>query len=152
MIVHLFIGDGISYFVHIHASCAGIKDVFIDPTLLIYFRGGAMLHHTAFFEDIYSVCIDELSDIVRDDDDRTPFFDGVDAGLDLLSSDSVEACGGFVKENDGRILDKHPCDGNALLLSSTELEGLSLETVGQLHNLVVDIGLAGSLHHILMGG
>ena len=111
-----------------------------------------MLHHTAFFEDIYSVSIDDLSDIVRDDDDCTPFFDGVDAGLDLLSSDSIEACGGFVKENDGRILDKHPCDGNALLLSSTELKGLCLETVRQLHNLVVDIGLAGSLHHILMGG
>jgi len=40
---------------------------------------------------------------VRDDDDRTVLLDGVDAVLDLLGGDGVEAGRRLVEEDDGRV-------------------------------------------------
>ena len=103
-------------------------------------------------EHVDVVGIDNLADVVRDDDDGAARLDGIDARLDLFGGDGVETGGGLVEEDDGRVLEKHTGDGDALLLSATELQRLCLETVGQLHDLVVDIRLLGSLHHVVVGG
>ncbi len=103
-------------------------------------------------EHVDVVGIDNLADVVRDDDDGAARLDGIDARLDLFGGDGIETGGGLVEENDGRVLEEHTGDGDALLLSTTELQCLCLKTVGQLHNLVVDIRLLGCLHHVVVGG
>ena len=138
--------------IYVHAACAGIEDFLVEASLAVDFVGCAALHYVSFLEDIDLVGIDDLSDVVGDDDDGAPGFDGIDAGLDLLSGHGVEAGGGFVEEDDGWVLDEHAGDGYALLLASAELQGLGLELVGQLHDLVVDVGLLGGFHDFLVGG
>ncbi len=112
----------------------------------------AGLLHAAFLEGIDHFAVDDLGDAVRDDDNRTAGLDGVDAVLDLLRGDGVQRGGGLVQEDDGRILQEHACDGNALLLAAGEVCRLVLELLGKRHDLVVDVRLLGSLHHLLVRG
>ena len=38
------------------------------------------------------------------------------------------------------------------MLSAAQLQGLRLKLVGQLHNLIVDVGLLGGFHHLVVRG
>ena len=111
-----------------------------------------MLNHPTLLEHVDLVGIDDLTNVMRDDNHRATLFDGIDRGLDLLGGDGIEAGGGLVEEDNGRILDEHTGDGDALLLAATELESSGLEAMWQGHNLIVDIGLTGGTHHIVVGG
>ena len=121
---------GAGDFVDVHAAGAGIEDVFVDTALLVDLLGLAALHHMALLEHVDVVGIDDLADVVRDDDDGAARLDGVDTRLDLFGGDGIETGGGLVEEDDGRVLEKHTGDGDALLLSATELQRLCLKTVG----------------------
>ena len=89
---------------------------------------------------------------MRDDDDGAVFLDGVDAVLDLLGGDGIEAGGGLVKEDDGRVFEEHARNGHTLLLTAREIGGVVVELFRQFHHLVVEMRLLGGLHHVFMGG
>ena len=137
--------------IDVHASGTGIDDVLVEPALLIDGLWLARLNDAPMLEHVDLVGIDDLPDVMRDDDHRTSALDGVDAGLNLLCGDGVEAGRRLVEEDDRRVLDEHAGDGYALLLAATELERHRVEAVGQLHDLIVDIGLPCRSHHILVG-
>ena len=87
-----------------------------------------------------------------DNDDCAPLFDGINARFDLFSGNGIETCRRLIEEDDRRILDEHTGNGDALLLTATELQGCGLKAMRQLHDLIIDIGLLGSPHHIVVGG
>ena len=138
--------------VGVHAACAGIEDVLVESALAIDVLWRAGLYDVSLLEDIDMVGIDDLADVVGDDDDGAPLLDGIDGRLDLLGGDGVEAGGGFVEEDDGWVLEEHAGYGDALLLAAAELLGIGLESVGQLHDLVVDVCLAGGTDDVVVGG
>ena len=110
--------EGVGEFVYVETACRGIEDIFIDTTFLVELVWVARLFYTAVLEGIDHVGIDDLADAVADDDDGTVALDGINGGFDLLCGDGIEAGGGFVEEDDGRILEEHAGDGDALLLTA----------------------------------
>lgn len=92
--------------------------------MLVDVVGRAVLYHMTCVEDIDIVGVDDLADVVAYDDDCAILLDGIDGGFYLLGGDGIEACGGFVEEDDGRVFEEHASDGDALLLSAAELESL----------------------------
>ena len=60
--------------------------------------------------------------------------------------------GGLVEEDDGRVLQEHAGDCDALLLTSRHCLCLGLELLGQTHDLVVDVCVLGCLDYLLEGG
>ena len=87
---------------------------------------GAAFHHVAFFHDVDAVRIYDLGEAVGDDDHRAALLDGVERVFDLLGSDGVEAGGGLVEEDDGRVFEEKPGNGDALLLPAAQLLGIAL--------------------------
>jgi hypothetical protein len=81
----------------------------------------------------------------------TVLLDGVDGGLDLLRGDGVQRGRGLVQEDDGRVLEEHPGQGDALLLSAGQMGSGRLETLRERRDLVIDAGLLGGLDHLLEG-
>ena len=77
---------------------------------------GATFHKAAFFHDVDAVRIHDLGEAVGDDDHRAALLDGIERVFDLLGGDGVEAGGGLVEEDDGRVFEEEPGDGDALLL------------------------------------
>ena len=71
------------------------------------------------FQYIYLVGIDNLSDIVRYDDDGSSTLDGIYAGLNLFGSNGIKAGSRLIKEYNRWVLDKHAGYGNTLLLAAT---------------------------------
>ena len=136
----------------VQAAGRGVNDVFVDAAFFIYSIGIARLLHMTRLEGIDHLAVDDLRDAVRDDDDGAVFFDGVEAVLDLLGGNGIEAGCGLIQEDDGRVLQEHTGDGDTLLLPAREVAGLVLELLGQLHDLVVDVRLLCGFHHFLMGG
>ena len=80
---------------------------------------------------------------MRDDDDRAVLLDGVDACLDLFGGNGIQTGGRLVEEDDRWILEEHAGNGDALLLTARKLLCPRLESVGQFHDLVVDVCLFG---------
>lgn len=76
------------------------------------------------------VGIDDLSDVMRDDDDGATLFDGIDRGLDLFGGDGIETGCWLIEEDDRWILDEHTGNSNTLLLTTTELQGHGVEAMG----------------------
>lgn len=144
--------DSAGNLVDVHAAGAGIEDILIDTSLGVDFLWCALLNHPTLLEHVDLVGIDDLANVMRDYNDGTPLFDGIDRGLDLFGGDGIKAGGRLVEEDNRWILDKHTGDGDTLLLATTELEGCRLETMRQGHDLIVDIGLAGGTNHIVVCG
>ena len=70
--------------------------------------------------------------VVGDDHDgRAGLVKLVDQGQDGLSGGLVEVAGRLVSENDGRLADQGPGDGDPLALPARELGGTSVRTLGQ---------------------
>ena len=113
---------------------------------------GAAFLHVAFFHDIDAVRIHDLGEAVGDDDHSAALLDGVERVLDLLGGDGVEAGGGLVEEDDGRVFEEEPGDGDALLLAATELLGVGLVAARQVQNLVVQVSLFGGGFDVGLGG
>jgi hypothetical protein len=55
---------------------------------------------------------------VRDGDHGLALHQDVQAGLDGRLHFGVERAGGFVQQQDGRVLQHHACDGHALSLAA----------------------------------
>ena len=136
----------------IEAARGGIDDVLVDAAGPIDLVGMPALLHPPLLQGVDVVAVDDLRDGVRDHDHGAVLLDGVDAGLDLLRGDGVQRGRGLVQEDDGRVLEEHPGDGDALLLAAGQVGGLVLEPLRQGHDLVVDVGLARRLHDLLEGG
>ena len=81
----------------------------------------AGLLYPAFLQGINHLAVNDLRNAVGDDNHRTVLLDGVDGILDLFCGDGVQRSGGFVQEDDGRILEEHAGDGNALLLAAGQV-------------------------------
>ena len=69
----------------------------------------------------------------------------------------VIQCGGrFVQNQDGRVFQEDPGDGDALLLSAGQLDAalthLGVIAFFQRHNVVVDVCLLCRIHNLLIGG
>ena len=70
----------------------------------------------------------------------------------MLGGDGVEAGGGLVEEDDGRVFEEETGDGDVLLLVAAELLGIRLVLAGQVQNLIVEVGLLGSSFDVGLGG
>ena len=114
--------------------------------------GRAALNDTALFEHVDFVSINDLTDVVRNDNHRAALLDGIKAGLDLFGGDGIEAGGGFIKEDDGGILDEHAGNGHALLLTAAELQSGCAKRVGQMHHLLVEKRLFAGTNHVVVSG
>ena len=93
----------VRYFVGVHASGAGVENFFVESAAAVHLVGSAALFHVSGLQHVEVVGVDNLADVVRDYDDGAVFLDGVDGGFNLLGGDGVEAGGGLVEEDDGRI-------------------------------------------------
>ncbi len=106
----------------------------------------------AFLQRIDHLAVDDLGDGMGNDDHGAVLLDRVDRGLDLFRGDGVQRRRGLVQEDDGRVLEEHPRDGDALLLASGQVGGGRVEALRQGRDLVVDAGLARRLIHLFQGG
>lgn len=62
---------------------------------------------------------------MRDHDDRAPaFMEFTEEGHEFFPGFGVEVTGGFVREEDGRVVDERSCDGDPLLFAAGELARL----------------------------
>lgn len=113
---------------------------------------GAAFDHVAFSHDVDAVRSHDLGEAVGDDDHRVALLDGGERVFDLLGGDGVEAGGGLAGEDDGRVFEEEPGDGDALLLAAAELPGIGLVAARQVRNLVVQVGLAGGGFNVGPGG
>ena len=91
------------------------------------------------------------------DQDAGPGLDqGIDGVLDLLLGNGIQGGGGLVKDQEGRILQKDPGNGDPLLLSSGELEapvahhGIQARGLGLYE--IIDVGLAAGLDEVFLRG
>ena len=118
-ILHHTSPNRFSNLLNVQTPRRSVDDVFVDAALLVDFVGVAVLLHAAVLERVDVVGVNDLRDAVGDDDDGAILLDGVDAVLDLLGGDGIEAGGGLIEEDDGRILDEHAGNGDALLLTTS---------------------------------
>ena len=79
------------YLVGIHAAGAGIEDFLVAPTLAVDVLRRSTLYHATLLQHVDLVGIDYLADVVGDDDDGSAALDGVEARLNLLGGNGVEA-------------------------------------------------------------
>ena len=88
---------------------------------------------------------------MRDDKAGFSFAKDVQALLDLLFRDTVKGGGRFVQDQNGRILEEDPRDGDSLFLAAGEddaaLADVGLVAVGHLQDVLVDPGPDGSFHN-----
>src|SRR4051812_7443301 len=77
-------------------------------------------------------------------------------GFDRLFTLIVEGTGGFIENDDWRILQEYPRNTQALLLSAREfyaaLTNIRLITIGQTHNKIMGVGFLGGLHDFVLSG
>ena len=143
--------QSVGYLVHVHAAGGGVEYLLVQPALPIDLCRCAVLHCVAGVEHVERVGVDYLPDVVADNNHCATLLDGIDGSLYLLRRDGVEAGRRLVQEYDGGILQEHAGNGNPLLLTAAQLQGIGLEAPGQCHNLVVDIRLPCGLLHLLAG-
>lgn len=93
---------------------------------------------------------------VGNDDDRLFRYQSGDRLLDQYLILRVEGCGCLVQQDDGRILQKRPCNRNALLLTAGECRAAlshdGLVAIGQSHDEVVAGRRFRRFHDLLHGG
>ena len=136
----------------IQAPRRGVDDVLVDAAFAVDFVGVAAFLHATVLEGVDVVGVNDLRDAVGDDDDRAVLLDSVAAVLDLLGGDGVQAGGGLIQEDDGRVLEEHAGDGHALLLPAGKVGGTVRELLRQLHNLLIQMRFLRGLHYLLMRG
>ncbi len=112
---------------------------------------GAAFYRAALLHDVDAVGVHDLGEAVGDDDHRAALLDGVERVLDLLGGNGVEGGGGLVEEDDGRVFEEKPGNGNALLLPARQLLSIGLILLGQGHNLVVEVSLLGGSLYLVQG-
>ena len=105
----------------VEAAGRGIDDVLVDAAHLVNLVRVAGLLYAAVLQGVDHLAVDYLGYAVRDDDYRPVLLDGVNAVLDLLRGYGVQRGRGFVQEDDGRVLEEHPGDGDALLLAAGQV-------------------------------
>ena len=84
------------------------------------FCGGAGFDDLAVLQDDDFVCIGDGSHAVGDDDDGLVLHEFRNALLYLGFVFDVEACGGFVEEYDGGVLEDGAGDGDTLTFAAGE--------------------------------
>ena len=80
----------------------------------------------------------------------TSLLNGIDAVLNLLCGNGIQAGGGLIQEDNRRIFQEHTGNGDTLLLSTTELQGLRVKLLRKLHYLIINIRLFSGFHHLFM--
>jgi hypothetical protein len=110
--------ERVNEFLEVQAPRRGVEDFAVGPAAPREVGVAAVLDDATFLEDVDDVGVHDLRDAVRDDHDGTLGFDRVEAVFDLLRSDGVEAGGRLVEEDDRRVLQEQPRDGDALLLAA----------------------------------
>jgi hypothetical protein len=105
----------------------------------------AVFDGATFLQHVDDVRVNYLRDAVRDYHHGAFFFNRVQAVLNLLGGDGVKAGGRFVQEDDRRVFQKEPRDGDALLLSAGEQLRVRFVPLRQPFDLLVQKGLAGRL-------
>jgi hypothetical protein len=81
----------------------------------------AFFHHAALVEHDEPVHRRDGREAVGDGDHGLAFHQPVQAGLDGGFDLGVERAGGFVEQQDGRVLEHHARDGDALALAARQL-------------------------------
>ena len=119
-----------SNLLNIETPCRSINDFLVDAAFLVDLVRIARFFHMTGLESVNHLTVDDLRDAVRDDDDGTVFLDSVEAVLDLLGSDGIETGGRLIQKDDGRVLEEHARDGNALLLTTERSEALFSNCLG----------------------
>ena len=95
-------------------------------------------------EDDDPVRVDDRRQAVRDHDRRSAGERVGEGELDRMLRLGVEVRRGFVEDDDGRVLEEHPCDREPLLLAARHpiaaLANDGVEAVGQAEDQIVDPG------------
>ena len=84
------------------------------------FCGGAGFDNLTVLQDHNLVCIGDGAHAVGDDDDGLVLHEFRNALLNLGFVFDVEACGGFVEEHDGGVLEDGAGDGDSLAFAAGE--------------------------------
>ena len=88
---------------------------------------GALLLDSAVADDQNAGGVADGGQAVGDDERGTALGQIIKGVLDLGFGDGIQGRGGLVQNQNGRILQENPGDGNALLLSTGE-QGAALST------------------------
>ena len=92
-------------------------------------------YHLAFMNHCNHIGLIDHREAVSNDNGGSSLSGFVESFLDNFLPLCVQSRSGFVKEEDFGISDKSSCDGNSLLLSSTQLGSFATNSSGiSLHN------------------
>ncbi len=112
--------------------------------------------HLALLHDQDGVRFHQRRQTVRDGDDGAPLGDAVDVGVDDGLGLGVERAGGLVEDEDLRVGDQRPGDGEALALAARQVRraliDLGLVASGQLLDELFGAGEPGRVDHLVEGG
>ena len=105
---------------------------------------GAAFDQRAFIEDKDAVGVDDGGEAVCDDEAGAVFGDLVERVLDLFFGVAVERAGGFVEDENGRVLENGTGDRHSLLLAAGKFQPALADhggvAVGQGGDETVDLG------------
>ena len=79
----------------------------------------SLLHYTTVVHHDDIVGVHNLRNAVGNNDDSPVFFDGIEALPDLLGGDGIEVGGRLIEEDDGRVFQEKPGDGDSLWPGAT---------------------------------
>ena len=144
--------NGLGKFFNVEAAGGCVDDVLVHASLAVEFVRIAALFDAALLEGVHHFTVDNLGNGVGDNDDGAVLLDRVDRGLDLLRGNGVQRSCGLVQEDNGRVLEEHPRDGDPLLLAAGKVRRSRFETLRQGRDLIVDTRLARCFVHLFEGG
>ena len=116
----------------------------------------ALFLNAAVFDDQNARGVADGGEPVGNDQCGAALGQRVEGRLNLGLGDGVQGGGGLVQNEDRRVLQEDSGDGDALLLSAGQqrapLAHVGVKAVGHGQNVVVDLGLAGGVDDLFLGG
>ena len=127
-----------------------------EAAFCLEFCGGAGFDNLTVLQDHNLVGIGDGAHAVGDDDDGLVLHEFRNALLNLGFVFDVEACGGFVEEHDGGVLEDGAGDGNSLAFTAGERVAVftndCVVTLRELLDKVIAVGEFCSSQDFFVGG
>src|SRR5581483_10730799 len=138
-------------FAELHIVQLGVQTVLRHQFLVC-----AQLRDLAMFQHGYPVCDLDRAQAVRDHNGGTTLHQTFQGLLNQLLGLAIQRTGRFVQQQNARVFQERPCDGNTLALSPAQLDSTfaddGLVLARQLHDEIVCVGRFRRRDDLIFGG